>query len=412
MDEFRVRTLLSRKHVSHTPPFEQGDSSFVLNVTDRRTGGSVVGYRDKIKNNQSATSSFTGIKTKVKSIGEGSCYALAYQAPPYNKTPVYWFGEGNMGYTPDTSSPSMSITVADNSAKTNVLQKIRAAQTQMSGGVFLGEIRETLHMLRRPAFALRQGVVRYLGVLQNVKRTVGSAKRRQRILGETWLEFAFGWRPLVADTLDAVEAIKSVLGVPSRARVSGRGFDQQLVSTSNSTLSGWPGYPLWWKYNQRTTETVQVRYIASLKGTKSPAPDKLSDHAIRSFGLGLNEFVPTVWELLPWSFLVDYFVNVGDILGAVFTDTSNVAWYCKTVRQTRNFDVGYSFDTAKAAQTMANFVAAGGSMSNTEVEVTMISRSNTGPSTPDLMIKCPGLSTKWINMAALWDIYRHTVPFR
>jgi hypothetical protein len=51
------------------------------------------------------------------------------------------------------------------------------------------------------------------------------------------------------------------------------------------------------------------------------------------FGFTPSELVPTAWELLPWSFLVDYFVNVGDVLSSAVTASSNVNFVNKTVIQ-------------------------------------------------------------------------------
>jgi len=43
-------------------------------------------------------------------------------------------------------------------------------------------------------------------------------------------------------------------------------------------------------------------------------------------GFNLEEFVPTIWEIIPFSFVVDYFANVGEMLSLHTTDLSWVDW--------------------------------------------------------------------------------------
>jgi len=53
------------------------------------------------------------------------------------------------------------------------------------------------------------------------------------------------------------------------------------------------------------------------------------------FGFQPSEFLPTAWELLPWSFLADYFSNIGDCLTAwsTVTDKVEVAYINRTIVQ-------------------------------------------------------------------------------
>jgi hypothetical protein len=51
----------------------------------------------------------------------------------------------------------------------------------------------------------------------------------------------------------------------------------------------------------------------------------------RRVGFDVSNWLPTVWELIPYSFLVDYFVNIGEIVSAATLNSSSVLWTNKTV---------------------------------------------------------------------------------
>lgn len=52
------------------------------------------------------------------------------------------------------------------------------------------------------------------------------------------------------------------------------------------------------------------------------------------FGFDYPNFVPTAWELCPWSFFVDYFTNIQEIIGAATQVNAGLAWASKTLRMT------------------------------------------------------------------------------
>jgi hypothetical protein len=62
------------------------------------------------------------------------------------------------------------------------------------------------------------------------------------------------------------------------------------------------------------------------------------------FGFTPSEFVPTAWELMPWSFLVDYFTNIGDILTSSVTDTSSVRWVNRSIIKTSTLKARIAVD--------------------------------------------------------------------
>lgn len=371
-----------------------------------RQGSSVQGWKEKIAQGAPATSNFTGQKYMIYNRIPGSA-GFVYWSPPWNRWLSYTAG-GDLCTAPTFSDTHMSETLADNRARANLYKEIRAIQTVMSGQVFLGELREALRMIKRPALALRGGLGDYMTALEKRKRGRHTRASRHRVLQDTWLEYSFGWTPLINDMNDARAAYRQVVERVQSHRVRAIGIDEQFGS---STVGEVFHNNLHFIERYKVTKEVKVTYTAGVRDTVQAAT--FQENVVNNFGLGVREFIPTAWELLPWSFVVDYFTNVGDILSAASTDTSNVLWISKTVRK-RIFKITVlDFNEKKTrAQTTTEVRYCEGRGGKYELVLQHVFRSPSGLQLPSLMVRCPGLdSLKWVNLAALFVSQGKLTPY-
>lgn len=209
-------------------------------------------------------------------------------------------------------------------ASIKFLNRLREEDHRFQGGVFFGEIVPTIKMLMRPFGSLRDGIGRYYSACN--KRVRGRPRKSwNRIVGDTWLEYSFGWQPLLADIQDASLAAINIYANLRKKRVNGlvRGQINTPTNTVRNYIENLMIYDVFF-YND-------VRYSVKYYGGLTPLPNadkglpflkRIAD--MSSFNLAA--FIPTVWELIPYSFLIDYFSNVGDVLQAYATDTSTLAW--------------------------------------------------------------------------------------
>jgi hypothetical protein len=147
-----------------------------------------------------------------------------------------------------------------------------------------------------------------------------------------WLEVRYGLRPLYYDARNAISALKSLSDMP-RTRYTATddySWSSELDSWSYRTalLGGYGGK----KYASITagiSAGVLVRHEVNV------------NNVIRAFGL--DDFAEAAWELLPFSFILDWFINVGTVIAAWEPEVGvKVLGSWLTVDETKTY--GYSID--------------------------------------------------------------------
>lgn len=120
-----------------------------------------------------------------------------------------------------------------------------------------------------------------------------------------YLVYRYGISPLIRD----MSAILQNLKTPTPSRHTTRSSESTSVSqqsTSETTL-GLFGFNV----QRSISETYTVRGM-SIDEDTHPGITQL-----RQLGLDGKSLITLPWELVPYSFVLDWFVNVGDVLGAV-----------------------------------------------------------------------------------------------
>jgi hypothetical protein len=387
-------------------------SSFTQKWTDSVTyGDNIPGWRELIRRGANATTSLNGSRITYR-YKPGSFRHIATPAFVAAADPtafVLYEAEGLLSLSPDapTGNPALlSDTKANNAALSSFVRKLEAVNTSFHGGVFLGELTQTLHGIRNPALGLRRLVDtwghRALKLRSSRKVKFPTVQSLHKALAETWLEHAFHWKPLLSDIDDAAKTLAEINTNQalsnSRISATGSASEQLITPTVHVYVNG----GLSWLRNFVSTGDTQVTYrgavIVNARNSILMAP--------RLLGFNPASFVPTVWELMPYSFLIDYFTNIGDILSGWSHNTSELSWCNRTVRR----EIVYKYFVTERTDATYPFVSPvtgrwTTSMRPAEVEVrkTSVSRSTyVGNFAGTFEFEIPGLgSKKWLNIAAL-----------
>lgn len=170
------------------------------------------------------------------------------------------------------------------------------------GAVFLGELRETIGFLRAPLRNLNK----YLNSLRKRGATRGYKGRTlASYISDNWLQYRYGIKPLVMDVQDALEAVDSLKEKPLTNRKTARGY-HMVHENHEGSISGW--FSTMWQCHK----DIKTRIV-----TECRAGVLYEIDARDTFGLGLNDIPDTAWEVIPYSFVADWFWNVGDYITAI-----------------------------------------------------------------------------------------------
>lgn len=257
----------------------------------------------------------------------------------FKKTPTGTFTESYSGLVlPLPGVPSYSPE-ANELALGDFFKNAAGKLSPLKGGVVLGEIRETLKMLKRPASALRDGFTRYNNVVRHrISRVRGPRREKLRIVKDiitgTYLEFTFGWKPLLGDIEDAAKAYRALMKKSEVVHVQGLGMAKHALPGEQLHIVNHVGNFIDFVEDTKCVRSTNVKYVGAVDLKKSGYQDEASAEVIRLSGFNLNEFLPTLWELLPHSFIVDYFSNIGDILNSGYGLTSKWVYACRDVKDT------------------------------------------------------------------------------
>lgn len=158
---------------------------------------------------------------------------------------------------------------------------------------------KSIRRLTNFTIALKRGDVRRaLEILGKTVPPRERAKIKAKQFSEAWLEAAFGWRPLVNDVYGAAVAIANTYHRPTLASVQGSGKEQNSKK---------------WTYTEfGITAEFSVEYTTKSRCEFSFVPDVNALKFLTETGLTNPAY--TLWETLPYTFVVDWIYPLGNYL--------------------------------------------------------------------------------------------------
>lgn len=336
-------------------------TAVVGSITYKSNSGTFSGFRDpdwkrKVRAVTNATTPASG------SIAE-------FSVSPSSGTNRFWTSSGHIGhqctahggceysrecrvsyYTPDSENYASAVVpwpgfpsalTAENLATAKLYDAIIEIQTSLQAGEDIGEARQTANLLRSPMRNLRELM---FSTMEGHQKGLGIKRvsNAVRVLADTVLEYRFGVEPL------ASSIASTMVGLQNRDEsfiyrpfdVTGRAKN----SNSGSWASGVGHFETTHEITRFRERTVRYRGVW---GYKVPI-DRRSVNQV--LGLQWRHFVPTVWNLIPYSWLADYFTNIGDFANRYAVDWSGTRWCNKTVRTSSELSSEWHDTTSKTGK--------------------------------------------------------------
>lgn len=378
------------------------NNSFSVSWLDGKDGTKVPNWRWKIMNGQNATSYFSAFETVRTRVPLALQMRLkGPQGPSSTESFFLTYTDDQGQFTPDDPS-FLGTTTADIAAREQFVKKYRARRNAFQGGVFVGELDEVVRMIKSPVRALREEIAVQRIVAKKQRSKFRSPRAAVRAVADSWLEFAFGVKPLVNDAADAISLLDAS---PTRWREKiNAQYTQQWHIEPLRVGSSAPGGLSWpfFTYVVGRSSEVSVRYLGAADAERQQVPS-FAEQA----GFSWSNVLPTAYELIPYSFLIDYFSNVGKIIEGISTGNISLSWGCRTERKINSVTVtGQSDDAFMKAilgpdyDWSASVVGSGKAGHRKTVIRGSIDNVYLGLS--DFHFKVPGAqSTKWLNIAGL-----------
>jgi hypothetical protein len=335
--------------VSYTQGWD-GEVSENYNITrhrtvDTRSGESTPNFRELKDKGQLPMLPFSYRKYKRHGAQGERLFTDLVGTHEYNTYRNYGDWNAMSGGLSETLCAPSNFTSSEKTAyldlaNTKALNDIKSQKVNILQD--LGEARQTLRLLTSTAVRLAGAYQSFRrGNLLEAAKTLGAAKPSRRFrkkyelnvhmnglkprksfgaswrpsdgsvfsptnLSSLWLEFNYGWRPLVSSIQGAVELFNQQIVSGEIIRVESRSkfYDKKVDTGTFDTYYGWESN--WVNESERFYSVKYVCYY-----TVSDVDAVLLSQA------GLSNLPNLAWELVPFSFVVDWFINVGAFLSSL-----------------------------------------------------------------------------------------------
>lgn len=192
-------------------------------------------------------------------------------------------------------------------------------------GVDLGELGETVALLMSPMREASRILLDEFGRARSgraIRRQMGRSVPVASMAATAYLAWHLGLAPLFGSINDALKLLRKEFLERHTVRSTARRVDQVTAPyntapfTAGGQVNNWNGTLV---TERSAVCRAGVMYV--------PTPSIRGD-----FGLEWNDLLPTVWELIPFSFIVDRFINIGNFIQALtaYLTVKPLASWCVT----------------------------------------------------------------------------------
>lgn len=264
----------------------------------------------------------------------------------YNSGSIHRLYEGYAGPISPNAVSAPSLSLISNLALNGYGNKARSLVDPSNPN---GQISTALGELYRDGLPAISGASTWKNRLQDIRDS-----------GHEYLNVEFGWKPLVSDIRSAVHSMKNTTSILRQIERTGnrpirRRFNFPPIHTETTTTLStnvWP-HPIgvWGNMGglkgnveKETVTDVNVWFSGSFGRFVTPGmqnANRFTEFEAKANALLGTRLTPeTLWNLSPWSWLVDWQVDIGAMLSILTRQLldGSVMWYGYTMANSRKVD--------------------------------------------------------------------------
>lgn len=178
--------------------------------------------------------------------------------------------------------------------------------------------------------ALLKRYERYVKILAERKKAYKALYPSKSIVDDfsgLWLEFRYALRPLINDLKNAFEALTEQI---EGERFTARGHEYVTGKSDNMISETYIGYSQDVVFQARVIEDESIKCRSGI--LYHIDTELISMYQI----LGLDQPIEALYELIPFSFILDWFFSIGDLINSFFKSSGlNIltSWYTLLVER-------------------------------------------------------------------------------
>jgi len=301
------------------------------------------GYSTKLRLFQLPMIAYTFRRTREKYVANGEDSTLVYRRDPVRIDFQYHHkGAVNTVGSYEIRGPTLEQ-IFSLEAKAMTASRLAIKNQKVNIGQVFGERRQTVRLFEDTARRIVDAVVAVKhGSFNKAAKALGVAgsavkhrklirdldKNPAKAIAKAWLELQYGWKPLLDDVYGSAEAVAKAdlrqVGEMSSKKTSVS--ESWTENRSDNATYDWENKGTW-KYS--------IKYVVYFT---------VPNENIKTLSeLGIINPVSVAWELVPFSFVVDWFLPIGNWInswdatsGLVFQKGSKtVAWECDSASNIR-----------------------------------------------------------------------------
>jgi hypothetical protein len=292
--------------------------------TDRTTNVTIGYFRKKKLHQRLAPLNYV-VDRSIFDYGYGSLnsYFTSTGLPAYSESGCMRHAQVALSDFGDIHQQNWSLIDSaslDNRLSQKVLDGLKGQRIDL--GEAFGERSQTVRMLEQSigklvkgARALRRGDLAQFAQALDLSHVTSkraakyrnhrAARGKKDAFADYWLEYTYGWKPFISDIYSAMEIFSKPIDDKPHAEIKRSVFHAypDINVRQNSTFRHVTGCV--------TTVRKQLHIYYTLSGTES-------DVFVRSLSqLGLTNPLELAWNLMPYSFVIDWLLPVGNYLNAL-----------------------------------------------------------------------------------------------